>query len=326
MHATPRPDPAPCSTRSPHRSPQRRVTGLPAADRCPPAAARREWDGRRPGAARLGPGDLVAHRYELRRLLASRRETAVWLAHDRLLSRPVVLKHLGTGGHDGRHAALAEARATAAVTSRHVVAVHDVAVDPPTGAWIVMEALDGRSLAASVARAGGLALPVVAAVAAALADALAALHRAGVVHRDVKPANVQLCSDGRVVLLDLGVAACDGPGDPHPPEAVAGTLEYLAPEVVLGARATPASDLYALGATLYCAVEGVVPFRLTCVQDLVEHAAQRPGPPPSARAGWLAPLLDGLLRPDPRDRWGVDEVRRHLALPAAPGGDLASVG
>jgi serine/threonine protein kinase len=278
------------------------------------------------GAARVGPGDVVVGRYLLREPLAARRTVTVWLAHDRLLSRPVVLKHMAAPARGGLRAAVAEARAAAAVSHRNVVAVHDVVADRSGGGWMVMEALDGNTLAAAVARTGGFEPTAVVPIATALVDALAALHGAGVVHRDVKPGNVNLCRDGRVVLLDLGVASGGGTDDPGAPQVVAGTLEYLAPEVVRSGRSAPASDLYALGVTLFCAVEGVVPFRLACVQDLVEHAADPPGPPPSPRAGRLGPLLTGLLQPDPEDRWSVDAVRHHLASSSAPSADPVLVG
>ena len=326
MHASPHHDRATTPGRPLHRPQGRRRRIVTArADRRPSLAAGR--DGMPPSAAgaRVRAGDVVARRYLLQGALATRRTTTVWLAHDRLLARPVVLKHLTSRSDAGLRAAVGEARSAAAVSNRHVVAVHDVVLDPVGGAWIVMEALDGVPLAVSIARTGGLPLPTVVTVADALVDALTALHGAGVVHRDVKPGNVQLCRDGRVVLLDLGVAAGDEPRE-HPPRDVAGTIEYLAPEVVLSARSSPASDLYALGATLFCAVEGVVPFRLTCVQDLVEHAADPPGPPACPRAGRLGPLLTGLLQPDPRDRWGLPEVRRSLAAAGGPAAERLSVG
>jgi hypothetical protein len=208
--------------------------------------------------------------------------------------------------------AISEARAAAAVRHRHVVDVHDVVVDAGGRAWLVMEVLDGPSLAQVVAADGGLPPAVVGALAAALLEALAALHAAGVVHRDVKPGNVQCCRDGRVVLTDLGVALRVGVA-PAEPAVIAGTLPYLAPEVVTEGRSTPASDLYALGATVFCALEGVPPFRLDCVQDLVEHAAAPPPMPPVPHAGPLAPLVRGLLQPRPQDRWDVGAARTFLA-------------
>ena len=327
MYTTPHPDrPAPC--RPLHRQPpaRRRPLGTEPAARGPTSAARPGGDGPRAATAPVGAGDVVARRYLLREPIATRRTAAVWLAHDCLLARPVVLKHVTAPAAGGVPAAVAEARAAAAVGNRHVVTVHDVVADPDGGAWIVMEALDGESLASSISRTGGLRPAEVVSVAHALASALAALHGAGVVHRDVKPGNVRLCRDGRVVLLDLGVAVGGDRDGTRGPQVVAGTIEYLAPEVVVSGRSSPGSDLYALGATLFCAVEGVVPFRLTCVQDLVDHAADLPGPPPAARAGRLGPVLTGLLQPDPARRWGVDEVRRYLARIDGSPAALAPVG
>jgi hypothetical protein len=141
--------------------------------------------------------------------------------------------------------------------------------------------------------------------------AIEAAHRAGVRHRDVKPANVLLGDDGRVVLTDFGIATIEGDGIITSSDLVLGSPQYMSPERVRDGTTLPASDLWSLGATLYTAVEGRPPYkRASVVETLTAVAADEPTP--AERAGVLEPVLDGLLRKDPAARIDVEETRRLL--------------
>lgn len=266
--------------------------------------------------------ELVAERYRIVEPLGTGSTGTVWLARDRILGRNVALKRLDVSGS---LRALREARAAARVAHLNVVRIYDVVVDRYDHAWIVMEALAGESLATRTVRSGPLPRACVHPIGEGLIAALVTLHAAGVLHRDVKPSNVHLGSDGRVVLTDFGVAtplrevnSADG--------VVAGTPGYIAPESVVSGAYSPASDMYGLGATLFFATEGTPAFDLRTVEDLVEHAADPSTPPRSHRAGLLEPMITGLLQPRPADRWTADAVKSHLrshpactARPAPPG-------
>jgi eukaryotic-like serine/threonine-protein kinase len=142
---------------------------------------------------------------------------------------------------------------------------------------------------------------------------LEATHRAGVVHRDVKPSNVQLCGGVRVVLTDFGIAATtqDGPGGFN--GRVSGSPAYMAPEQVHGDKVEPASDLFSLGATLYTAVEGRSPFGKGCPVATLTAVVDDP-PAPFRRAGPLGPVIEGLLAKDPGRRLDADQARRALRV------------
>jgi serine/threonine protein kinase len=232
----------------------------------------------------------------------------------------VAVKTLAAPEPRGSARALREARVAARVTHANVVRVYDIVADGRYGACIVMEALTGRALSAEAVMQGRLPVRAVHRVAEGLVAALEALHGAGLVHRDVKPSNVRLCEDGRVVLTDLGSAV---PLDrPHTgSEVLTGTLGFIAPETVLTGTYTTATDMYGLGATLFFAVQGRLPFELGCIEDLVEHAAAPSDPPRPDRAMWLEPLITGLLQPRPADRWDAATVRGHLRAHAAVGAD-----
>src|SRR4029450_9712552 len=150
------------------------------------------------------------------------------------------------------------ARALARLDPPGLVRVHAL-VEDGGEPWIVLELLTGRTLAATLA-GGPLPVAEVARIALRLIDALQAVHRAGLVHRDVKPANVQLCDDGRVVLTDFGIASVGDDESTMPGGGMAGGPAYLSPERARGAADGPESDLFSLGATLYAAVEGRPPF------------------------------------------------------------------
>jgi serine/threonine protein kinase len=271
-------------------------------------------------AERTAIARVVAGRYRLRSSLGRGGMGRVWLADDELLHRQVALKQVVRGGpaceydDEVRAAALTEARAAAGVRHDGVVRVHDLVVDDDP--WIVMELLSGRTLAEALAANGPLPVAEVARIGLCLLDALDAVHRAGLVHRDVKPANIQLCDDGRVVLTDFGIAAVADDQTTLPSGGLAGSPAYISPERARGETAGPASDLFSLGATLFAAVEGRSPFgHGDPFATLVAVVQDAPGP--FRNAGALRPVIEGLLTKSPRTRMTADEAR--LALRSVSG-------
>jgi hypothetical protein len=260
----------------------------------------------------------VAGRYRLDRPLGSGGMGRVWLARDDLLDREVAIKEvvLPFGLTDDERAELLdrthrEARTAARLNHPSVVRVYDVirSDDQP---WIVMEYVRSRSLHQVIREDGPLPVRRVAAIGLALLSALTHAHRAGVVHRDVKPGNVLIADDGRVVLTDFGLARFeDSDMSTTRTGLILGSPQYIAPEQAREGVSTPQSDLWSLGATLYAAVEGRPPFtRPTTLSTLTALATERPDP--TARAGALRPLLDGLLRRSPRNRMDAVEAERLL--------------
>ncbi|MBW5486855.1 serine/threonine-protein kinase, partial [Streptomyces bambusae] len=248
----------------------------------------------------------------------------VWRATDELLGRSVAVKMLSLDTGADPAGALREARVVAQVRHPHVVVVHDV-VEHEGRPAIVMELVDGGSLADRLAAPDGTLSPRGAAeLGLALLDALSAAHARGVLHRDVKPANVLLeAGTGRVVLTDFGIASLPGVTTLSGTGVFAGTPEYSAPERMQGGDAGPASDLWSLGALLCTAVTGESPFRRDSI-GAVLHAVVYEEIRPSPRLGPLLPVVGGLLERDPQRRLGAAEARRRLAACAA--GDGASGG
>ncbi|MDF3147062.1 serine/threonine-protein kinase, partial [Streptomyces sp. T21Q-yed] len=237
----------------------------------------------------------------------------VWRAVDETLGRQVAVKELRdfADEHDGdRLAGLRlrmqrEARAAARIHHPGVVAVHDV-TDHDGHPVIVMELIEGASLDDVMRRQGALDPRHAAEIGAKVLEALAAAHRAGVLHRDVKPANILLEHGGRVVLTDFGIAAIDDPGDDADTNLtrsgeLVGSLDYLAPERARGEQPGPPSDVWSLGATLYAAVEGGTPFRRTSTWSTITAIVTEPLPEPR-QAGPLTPVLRALLAKDPTSR------------------------
>jgi uncharacterized membrane protein YgcG len=237
-------------------------------------------------------GRVLGGRYRLRRLLAVGGMGAVWAAEDAVLGREVAVKVLGEALAADRRAALRlrrEARAAGRLTHPGIARVLDLGEDAGRP-YLVMELLHGESLAARLARAGPLAPAEAVRVVAAAADALEVAHRAGIVHRDVKPGNVFVTGGGDVKLLDFGIASAANEaaltgGD------LLGTAAYLAPERALGHDATPAADVYALGVLLYELLAGRPPFAGDTGTALVmAHVHARP-----ASLGAVAPHVPPAL-------------------------------
>ena len=262
-------------------------------------------------------GRLVAGRYWLRSLLGRGGMGRVWLAEDELLHRPVALKQVLLSdpvSEKTRRAACAralrEARAAARVDHSGAVRIHDV-VKEDGRPWIVMEKLSGRTLQEALDADGPLPIDRVTSVGLGLLDVLQATHRAGIVHRDVKPSNVHLCRGGRVVLTDFGIACTTDHDSSSPTGPVAGSPAYIAPERLLGGELGPASDLYSLGATLFTAVEGR-PALDTGDLFATLAAVVEDAPAPFQRAGPLRPVIEGLVTKDLERRLSADQA--HTAL------------
>lgn len=257
-------------------------------------------------------GRLLAGRYRVARQLGRGGMGVVCRAHDEVLGRDVAVKELRTFSDaaapelaDFRLRMQREARAAARVRHPGVIAVHDIA-EHEGRPVIVMELVDGPSLD-DVLRDHGTLDPAEAAdIGAKVLEALAAAHRAGVLHRDVKPGNILLERGGRVVLTDFGIAAVEEPGDgaaTHLTRSgeLVGSLDYLAPERARGEDPGPPSDVWSLGATLYAAVEGGSPFRRTSTWSTLTAIVAEPLPE-ARNAGPLEPALHALLEKDPAQR------------------------
>ncbi|MER5791256.1 serine/threonine-protein kinase [Streptomyces sp. NPDC001980] len=278
-----------------------------------------------------GTGRLLAGRYRVVARLGRGGMGVVWRAVDEVLGREVAVKELrahtdsaGPELADLRLRMQREARAAARVRHRGVVVVHDIA-EVDGRPLIVMELVDGPSLDDLLRERGTLGAHEAARVGAEVMDALAAAHRVGVLHRDVKPGNILLDRSGRVVLTDFGIATMADPGDGSATHLtgsgeLVGSLDYLAPERAKGAAPGPASDIWALGAALYAAVEGASPFRRTSTFSTLTAIVDEPLPEPR-RAGPLAPVLRRLMDklPDARpDAEEACELLRAVAREPVP--------
>ncbi|MDF2975640.1 MAG: serine/threonine protein kinase [Actinomycetospora sp.] len=269
------------------------------------------------GQATIEPGRRVAGRYLLLAPVGRGGSAAVWRAHDELLDRDVAIKRLHGGrALDAARARLVrdrahrEGRVAARLHHPRLAAIFDmVALDGEV--CLVMEYVAAPSLADLLEREGPLAPARVAAIGAQIAEGLAAMHERGIVHRDVKPANIMIGADDVVTVTDFGIAVVDT--DPAAADhLVAGTPHFMAPELARGGVATAAADVFSLGATLYTALEGRPPTGgggnalevLSRVATGVVH--------PTQRAGHLTPLLQTLLDADPAHRPAAAEAARLL--------------
>ncbi|MFH8711490.1 serine/threonine-protein kinase [Streptomyces zaomyceticus] len=264
-----------------------------------------------------GAGLLLAGRYRLGESIGRGGMGKVWRAHDEVLHRVVAVKELTAGRFVAEADRLVlhartqkEARAAARITHPGVVTVHDV-LEHDDRPWIVMQYVDGPSLADAAKEKGPIDPHEAARIGLHVLGALRAAHAAGVLHRDVKPGNVLLARDGRVLITDFGIAAIEGDATITRTGELVGSIDYLAPERVRGGDPGPASDLWSLGATLYTAVEGTSPFRRTSPISTMQ-AVVAEEPPYPEKAGPLAPVIVALLRKDPEHRPKADEAGRML--------------
>ncbi|RGC66284.1 Serine/threonine-protein kinase PrkC [Micromonospora sp. MW-13] len=260
---------------------------------------------------------LVADRYRLISPLGQGGMGRVWKARDEVLHRDVAIKELvpppsltPDERREMRERSLREARAIARLNHVNVVRIFDV-LRTDGDPWIVMEYVPSKSLQDILAEDGPVSLAKAIDVGLGVLGALNAAHKAGVMHRDVKPGNVLIGDDGRVVLTDFGLATI--PGDPNVTRTgmVLGSPAYIAPERARDGTAGPEADLWSLGATLYAAVEGKSPYARPSAIGTLAALATEPMPPPK-NAGPLKAVLTGLLRKDPAERIDAAAAERLL--------------
>lgn len=261
----------------------------------------------------------IAGRYELHEQLGAGAMGRVWRASDLRLERVVAVKELLLPSHldekatqQARRRARREARIAARLHHPNAITVHDV-VEHGGQPWLIMEYLPSQSLSAVLAERGPLPVADVVRIGKHMADALAAAHKASVVHRDVKPGNVLLGAEGTVKITDFGISRALDDTTATATSHYAGTPAFFAPEVARGEEGGFPSDVFSFGATLYNAVEGTPPFGLTdnSIAQVYRAAAGVIRPP--ERAGTLTPLLAQMLALDPRARPTMAETAERLA-------------
>ncbi|TQN43765.1 protein kinase-like protein [Blastococcus colisei] len=269
-------------------------------------------------SADTGRGNRVlAGRYALAGLLGRGGMGTVWLATDQVLGRQVAVKELTfsvelTDEERGilRERTMREARAAARLDHPHVTTVYDV-VEEDGKPWLVMKHVSARSLQEVLEERGPLPPAAVARIGLDLLEALDAAHAIGIVHRDVKPANVLVDAAGRACLTDFGIATTTGDSSLTTQGALIGSPAYMAPERANGSTPGPPVDLWSLGATLYTAVEGRPPFdRGEAMATLLAVVSEHPAP--MLRAGPLEPVLRDLLTKEPARRGTTGSVRPQL--------------
>jgi serine/threonine-protein kinase len=285
---------------------------------------------------------LILDRYQLLERLAVGGSAEVWRARDEQLGRDVAVKRLHphlVPDDASRKRLAAEARAAAGLSHPAIVGIYDIDATGESPA-LVMELVDGESLAARIARAGPLPAAEAAAVTADIAEALFHAHQLGVIHRDVKPGNVLLSHDGRTRLVDFGIAHSLATAAERLTltGTVVGTLHAMAPEQLSGGPITPRTDLYGLGVVLHEALTGRQPYPATSPVALAD--AQRAGPPDLAGVEpALAAVITGCLAFASTDRplhagalaaalraWLAGDSAPALALGTAPAAvDAAAV-
>ncbi|MEV4142467.1 protein kinase [Amycolatopsis sp. NPDC049691] len=275
---------------------------------------------------------MIAGHYRLVEHIGSGAMGVVWRATDVRLERTVAIKQIlpqpgvsETERDNMRQRAMREAKNAARFQHPNAIVVFDIAEhngDP----CLVMEYLDGPSLSTILAEEGTLPLGRVARIGEQVASALVAAHRAGIVHRDVKPGNILIDETGTAKITDFGISRAAGDMTLTATGLIGGTPAYLAPELARGADPVPSSDVFALGATLYQAIEGTTPYGNTTNQLALLYAAANGQINPPVQAGAATALLMSLLRSEPGERPSMAEARERLAALARtePGGMSAS--
>lgn len=271
----------------------------------------------------------IGNRYRLEERIGAGAMGAVWRGTDELLNRTVAVKELlaatvpatqagGDALEESRQRILREGRIGARLQHAHVISMFDVVVhdDRP---WLVMEYLPSRSLATVLSEKGPMSAREAAEFGEQVADGLAAAHAAGVVHRDIKPGNVLIADDGVAKITDFGVSRAVDDVQLTRTGMIAGTPAFLSPEVARGGPPTAASDVFALGATLYAAVEGQPPFGLDDNAYALLHKVATGAVRAPVASGALTPLLSRLLAVDPDERPTASQAREALA--ALAGGE-----
>ncbi|WP_399439359.1 protein kinase domain-containing protein [Streptomyces sp. WAC07149] len=263
-------------------------------------------------------GRLLAGRYRLGAVLGKGGMGTVWRAEDEVLGRIVAVKELRFGNgvdEDEKRRlitrTLREAKAIARIRNEGAVTVYDV-VDEDARPWIVMELIEGPSLAEFVRENGPLTPHRAAEVGLAVLDVLRAAHRQGILHRDVKPSNVLIAASGRVVLTDFGIAQVEGDPSITSTGMLVGAPSYISPERARGQKPGPPADMWSLGGLLYAAVEGVPPYDKGNALATLTAVMTEPVDPPQNAGGPLTEVIYGLLVKDPAMRLGEDQARTML--------------
>jgi serine/threonine protein kinase len=258
--------------------------------------------------------ETIAGRYRVERAVGRGGMGTVWLCRDELLGRQVAVKEVGTLPGEATPdlaRALREARSSAPLNHRNVVAIYD-AVEEGDQIWLVMEYVPSRTLSQILAEDGPMSPERATRIGAQVADGLAAAHARRTIHRDVKPGNILVTEDDVAKVSDFGIARTHGDATLTQSGLVMGTPTYFSPELARGADPSPASDVWALGATLYAAVEGRPPYpsKENPIATLTSiTAGDHPEP---EHAGFLAAPITRMLDPDPRSRWSMADVAHAL--------------
>jgi eukaryotic-like serine/threonine-protein kinase len=256
----------------------------------------------------------IAGRYRVVREVGRGGMGAVWLCEDERLGRHVAVKQVGhVSGATAPDVARAmrEARSSAPLNHPNVVAIYD-AIDEGDRIWLVMEYVDGRTLAQIIAEDGPVTPERAAEIGAQVADGLAAAHERGTIHRDIKPSNILVGPDGRAKISDFGISRTVGEATLTQTGMLSGTPSYLSPEIARGQDPSPASDVWALGASLFAAVEGRPPYAsqpnpLATLQNIVSEPVPRP-----QRAGVVTEPIVRMMDPDPQSRWAIADAAHAL--------------
>jgi len=258
--------------------------------------------------------DVIGGRYRVGAAIGQGGMGTVWLCRDETLHRDVAVKQVGLLPGESvtdSARALREARSSAGLSHPHVVTVFDV-VEDSDRIWLVMEHVPGRSLSQIIKQDGPLDPALVAGIGAQVADGLAALHAGGTMHRDVKPANVLIRQDGVAKVSDFGISRTTGDQTLTSAGYLTGTPSYFSPALARGAEPGPQDDVWALGATLYAAVEGHPPYERRSNPVEVLHDIVTSSPAPPKRADFLVPALSRMLDRDPDSRWTMEDASHML--------------
>jgi serine/threonine protein kinase len=256
---------------------------------------------------------VIAGRYEVVRPIGSGGMGTVWLCLDTVLGREVAVKQIGAlpGEPAAAARAMREARIAASLNDPHAVGVFDV-VDENDSHWLVMEYVEGQSLAERIREVGALPPTRVAEIGSAVASALARAHERGIVHRDIKPGNILIDLAGTPKISDFGIARAQADDQLTMTGFMTGTPGYLSPELARGGDPTAASDVWALGATLYYAVEGQPPYEPQPNPLATLQAIARGDARPVEKAGPLGGAIAAMMDQDPERRWDMATASERL--------------
>jgi serine/threonine protein kinase len=256
----------------------------------------------------------IADRYRVERSIGRGGMGTVWLARDERLGRGVAIKQIGTlPGETAPDLARAmrEARSSAVLNHPHVVSVYDV-MEEGDDIWLVMEYVPSRTLWQIINEDGPLSPEAAAGIGAQVADGLAAAHAVGIVHRDVKPGNILVSDDQTAKISDFGIARAHDQGQLTSTGMVIGTPEYFSPQLARGEDPTPADDVWALGATLFTAVEGRPPYAHQGSALALLATIASTLPPRAQNAGLLTEPIGRMLDPNPATRWSMSDAAHML--------------